>query len=64
MTNYERLFGTPERAAETLARMDLDKYNWCVPEDCKACPYEFDYYGCYLQEKFSMLVWLKSEAVE
>ena len=66
MTNYEKLFGTPERAADTLTRMDVDASNWCVNDsgnhkNCRPCPYEYDYWGCYLPKKFSLLVWLKSE---
>ena len=66
MTNYEKLFGTPERAEETLVRMDVDSFNWCVDDDgdhknCRACPYEYDYYGCYLPDGFSLLEWLESE---
>ena len=65
-TNWERLFGTPERAARTLAGMDVDACNWCVnssgnPEDCRSCPYEYDYYGCCLPDGFSLLEWLKQE---
>ena len=66
MTQWEKLFGTPERAAETLKRMDVDAVNWCVDDSgnykyCRACPYEHDYYGCYLTDDFSMLGWLESE---
>ena len=63
MTNYERLFGTPERAAETLARMDVDVFNWC-DRNCRFCPYEYDDYGCYMPDDFSMLEWLESEVCE
>ena len=65
-SNYQRLFGTPERAARTLAGMDVDACNWCVnssgnPEDCRSCPYEYNYYGCCLPDGFSLLEWLKQE---
>lgn len=68
-TNWEKLFGTPERTAETLKRMDVDVFNWCVDdssnhENCRACPYEYDYYGCYLPDGFSMLEWLKGASDE
>jgi len=66
-SRWHELFGSPERAARTLARMDVDAFNWCVnssgnPEDCRSCPYEYDYYGCYLPEKFSILEWLSGDA--
>ena len=69
MTNWEKLFGTPEKAAETLKRMDVDIFNWCVDDggsskECKACPYEYEVYGCYLPDGFSLLEWLESEACD
>ena len=61
-SNYERLFGTPERAARTLEWMELDQINWCtsIPEGCRECPYEFDRYGCEPKTE-TLLEWLKSE---
>lgn len=66
-TNYERLFGTPEKAAETLDKMELDHYNWCWktrenPDACLLCPYEFDRYGCGLPEGTSLRDWLFEES--
>ena len=66
MTNWEKLFSTPEKAAETLTRMDVDVFNWCVDDRgnhraCKACPYEYDHYGCYMPDDISLLKWLESE---
>ena len=40
-TNWERLFGTPERAARTLEEFELDQLNWCRgTEYCESCPYD------------------------
>ena len=66
-SNYEKLFGTPERAARTLEAMALDSVNWCNDDSgnyhvCKECPYEYDYYGCHLPDGFSLLEWLKGDA--
>ena len=61
-TNWERLFGTPERAAQTLREFELDHLNWCHGTDgCESCPYEFDRYGCYLPDGFELLEWLREE---
>ena len=62
-TRYERLFGTPERAARTLQEFELDHLNWCHgTEGCEKCPYEFDRYGCYLPDGFELLEWLRGDA--
>lgn len=59
MTNYEKLFGTPERAALTLARM-------CFMSDgsCAGCPmFKYDIAHCksdYTDLK-SIVEWLESE---
>ena len=56
MTNYEKLFGTPERAAETLKRM-------CVSmESCTYCPLHaagVDF--CESDEGDGVAEWLESE---
>ena len=52
MTNWEKLFGTPERAARTLTKMP------CEDEDCYACPL-LDALCRYVWE--STLEWLESE---
>lgn len=57
------LFGTPERAARTLEEFELDQLNYCHGTDgCESCPYEFDRYGCYLPDGFSLLEWLRGDA--
>ena len=62
-SNYEKLFGTPERAARTLQEFELDHLNWCHGTDgCEKCPYEFDRYGCYLPDGFELLEWLRGDA--
>ena len=62
-SNYEKLVGTPERAARTLQEFELDHLNWCHGTDgCEKCPYEFDRYGCYLPDGFELLEWLRGDA--
>ena len=62
-SNYEKLFGTPERAARTMEEFELDQINWCRGTDCcEKCPYEFDRYGCCLPDGFSLLEWLRGDA--
>lgn len=62
MTNYENLFGTPERAARTLEeRLGVSVIDWCN-RDCANCPYEFDPYGCY--QVLTLHEWLESEVLE
>jgi hypothetical protein len=62
-SNYERLFGTPEKVIETLEWMEVDMLNWCRGiQYCEKCPYEFDRYGCSLPDGFSWIEWLESEA--
>ena len=62
MNNYMTLFGTPEKTARTLEEFELDNFNWCRGTNyCEKCPYEFDRYGCYLPDGFSLLKWLRSD---
>lgn len=62
-SNYNRLFGTPERAARTMEEFELDQISWCRGTDCcEKCPYEFDRYGCCLPDGFSLLEWLGGDA--
>jgi hypothetical protein len=45
MTNWEKLFGTPEKAARTLVeRFDVGVIELCN-NDCGNCPYEYSPYG-------------------
>ena len=56
-SNYERLFGTPERAARTICRQ-LKHYNICICDGCpvkppnKECDSEYD----------ALLEWLRGDA--
>lgn len=66
MTIYEKLFGTPERAAMSLREAALERYDYCYMMDvfgrewddkhkgcytkCMDCLYEFDDYACYLRD--------------
>ena len=66
-SRWHELFGTPEKTARTLQAMALDSVNWCNDDTgnhraCKVCPYEYDYYGCYLPDDFSLLEWLRDDA--
>ena len=57
MTEYDKLFGTPERAALTICRQ-LKHYNICICDGCpvkppnKECDSEYD----------ALLEWLKGAA--
>lgn len=56
MTNYEKLFGTSERAARTLERLNEMSCKYCLLHD---------YCGdsCLLYKKNNVLLeWLKSDA--
>lgn len=62
-TNYEKYFGTPEKAATTL-KMLGESFGACVPcevlherKNCNGCPYSDSYWGC----KFNDLEWLQEE---
>lgn len=55
MTNWEKLFGTPERAARTLER-NCDEFN------CFACPALK--VNCYGGNYDALLRWLESEVCD
>lgn len=64
-SRWFQLFGTPERAARTLESMPLDSSVWCRYDEegklaCRACPYEFDPYGCC--DSMPLLEWLRGDA--
>lgn len=71
MTIWEKLFGTPERTAETIDgsdQIDLcywmeDVTNSIPPKRCKQCLFEGDRYGCY-DKGMTLLDWLKQEVDE
>ena len=53
-SNYERLFGTPERAARTLSPDDMSCW-WCLLHDhCKD--------ECLIDERGRLLEWLRGES--
>lgn len=70
MTIYEKLFGTPERAARSLKEAALERYDYCYMMDvfgrewddehkgcytkCMDCLYECDAYGCYLRDDMNL----------
>lgn len=60
-SNYEKLFGTPERAARTLERAALETCDYCAMVNCKCseCFYEPGDSECY--NIVSLLEWLKSK---
>lgn len=69
MTIWERLFGTPERTAQTLDGMDrMDVCYWMndvrfgkrTPEKCEGCLFEYDRYGCERKD-MTDLDWLRTE---
>lgn len=69
MTVWEKLFGDPVRAAETLEYVDqIDACDFMghvaedmfPPEKCKYCIFDFDKYGCE-QKDMSLVEWLRQE---
>lgn len=69
MTIWEKLFGTPERTAQTLEDMDqIDVCYWmddvnigkCTPEKCEGCLFEYNRYGC-TRKDMTNLDWLRTE---
>ena len=72
MTVWEKLFGTPERAAESLDYVDqIDACDWMKhvnkgefpPERCVGCIFDHDPYGCELKD-MSISEWLNQEVAE
>lgn len=70
-SNYEKLFGTPERAMHTIALIG-DRYpcdDGCDPlgEKCKVCPF-VDAPSCRIDrdhpEESPLLEWLRGESYE
>ena len=69
MRIYDKLFGNPIRAAETMDGGDqIDLCSWMddvsgnifPPEKCRHCLYEYDPYGCERRD-MSLLDWLRQE---
>lgn len=64
-SNYEKLFGTPERAARTITRMQMatDLMGCCDADTCQAA---FD--GCWtlnvcpMDDYDALLGWLRGDA--
>lgn len=71
MTIYERLFGTPERAARTLEEMMVTTIDICVLMDvfgdrdtkCSNCICAYDGYGCERKD-MTISEWLATEVME
>ncbi len=66
MTIWEALFGTPERAANTLDNAALASIDYCCmlgELKCANCPYEYDRYGCE-HGGMTELEWLNREVEE
>ena len=72
MTIWEVLFGTPERAANTLEYIDqidacdfMSKVNKAEipPEKCEGCLFDYDRYGCE-QTDVTLAEWLTQEVSE
>ena len=72
MTIYEKLFGTPERAAKTLDALAVGQLEVCWLMDelcsdkekkCELCRYEYDHYGCE-DVGVTCIDWLTREVVE
>ena len=61
-SRWHELFGTPERAAQTLEKAELETLDYCAMVDhrCDECRYEFDRYGCC--DPTPLLEWLKGDA--
>lgn len=69
MTIWERLFGTPERTAETIEYVDqIDACDWMSrvnedrfpPERCVGCIFDYGPYGCELKD-MTLVEWLNQE---
>jgi len=70
MTIYERLFGTPERAARAIEELDLTNRQECYLMDvfdddikCINCLFKCDRYGCKRKD-ISISEWLAMEVRE
>lgn len=71
MTIYERLFGTPERAAWALEEMMVDTIDICAFMDvfgdrdakCSNCICAYDGYSCERKD-MSIAEWLATEVRE
>ncbi len=56
-SNYEKLFGTPERAARTLFE-STSECRCCVIRD--ECGYDLD--KCVMYDRDALLEWLRDDA--
>lgn len=56
-TRFEKLFGTPERAARTLLE-STSECHCCVIRD--ECDYDLD--ACVMYDRDALLEWLKGDA--
>ena len=56
MTNYEKLFGSPEQAAQTLVDSCNDDYDY----GCGGCPVAR--VNCACGDYYAILEWLRGDA--
>ena len=73
MTIWEKLFGSPERAARTIE--DADQIDMCYwmddvtdgnvrsPEKCRLCMFDYDRFFCERKD-MSLVEWLSQEIGE
>ena len=65
-SNYEKLFGTPERAARTLELLYVELSDWCaVFSECRDCMFgqvDGERVTCREPDDFSLVEWLRGDA--
>lgn len=65
-SRYTELFGTPERVARTLERLDVEWSDWCsVFSECRNCMFgqvDGERVTCWEPDDFSFVEWLRGDA--
>ncbi len=65
-SNYEKLFGTPEKAARTLGLLHVEWSDWCaVFSECRDCMFgqvDGERVTCWEPDDFSLVEWLRGDA--